>query len=414
MNSITFLHIADVHLDSPFAGLKKLPESIYRRVRESTFQSFKRLMAIAIKEKVDFVIIAGDIFDQANRSIRAQTLFRKELERLNNHHIHVYIVHGNHDHIGAVWHDMSWPENVHTFSSQTVEVKTFKKGTSLVQLYGFSYPKRAVTENMTKYYQKEGTADYHIGILHGSVEGNEGHNQYAPFRVEQLLEKDFDYWALGHIHKSQILNEQPKIMYPGNVQGRHRKESGEKGGFVIRLTERETLTTFHPTADIIWETESVPINELTTLSELIDKLFQVINSARKDQEGVLLSLELTGHGPLHSILMDSSVIEDILSTLLEGEEENNAFVYVISLKVSSQLKRDREDMKNEASFVGDLLHLIDTYDQTKEALNSLYAHPTARRFLEELTVDEEQEIIQQAEEYLLYSLFKQPSNGGNT
>ncbi|MFC4322148.1 metallophosphoesterase family protein [Litchfieldia salsa] len=415
MKSVRFLHIADLHLDSPFIGLKKLPEQIYKRIRESTFQSFTRLISLAIREKVDFMIIAGDIFDQENRSIRAQARFRKELQRLSTHSIQVYIVHGNHDHVGAEWYEIEWPDHVHVFKSDEVEVKTFTKDlNSRVHIYGFSYPQRAVTENMTKYYTKKEDADFHIGILHGSVEGAKEHNQYAPFKVEQLLQKKFDYWALGHIHKSQVLSNQPLIMYPGNIQGRHRKESGDKGGYIVHLTAEDAIPTFHKTADIIWEHVSISINNMSKISELIDHLFQVINGYRKGMEAVFLSIELTGNGELHPILMDSLVLEDVLHMIQEGEEELENFVYVISLKVYSQIKIDRESIKSEASFLGDLVNIIDSYDYTKDAINPLYGHPIARRFLDELTKAEEEEILKQAEELLLNSIYNQRSIGGHS
>ncbi len=174
------------------------------------------------------MILAGDLFDEEDRSVRAQTRLRKEMMRLNEYNIQVYIIHGNHDHLNGSWIHLEMPENVHIFGEK-VEWKTFSNGNVKVQLYGFSYPARHVTESMLTHYVKQDGADFDIGILHGHGEGISEHGVYAPFHVKELVAKKFDYWALGHIHKREFLYEQPYVVYPGNTQGRNKKEKGNKG-----------------------------------------------------------------------------------------------------------------------------------------------------------------------------------------
>ncbi|MCH1627106.1 metallophosphoesterase family protein [Ferdinandcohnia quinoae] len=406
MLSLTFLHIADLHLDSPFVGLQKLPSRLYKRLQESTFISFSKLINVAIENKVDFVVISGDLFDGEDRSLRAQSRFRKEMERLQKHHISVYLIHGNHDHLGGSWPHFEWPSNVHVFSSSNVEVKTFvKNGEVLANLYGFSYLTKAVVENKTSSYLKQEGPPFHIGLLHGSMEGENEHSRYAPFSIRDLQHKGFDYWALGHIHKRQILSENPLIVYPGNIQGRHRKEMGEKGGYLVKLSNSGVSYTFIPTAEIIWEYSQIDISQITTYDQLLDHCFKRIEELRRDQQGILLTIEFTGGSILHNQLLDKGLMDDLLAVLNEEIEDEN-FIYICLIKIKSQLLIDRSKLKQESHFVGDLLESIDRYQGFDEALSPLHLHSGARKFLAGFSKEELAEILTDAENYILQEIYK--------
>jgi DNA repair protein SbcD/Mre11 len=409
LNTVKFLHTADLHLDSPFQGLQKLPESIFKRIKESTFASFSRIVSLAIEEKVHFMIISGDLFDSEDRSLRAQVRFRQEMKRLEDADIPVYVIHGNHDHLGGSWTSIEWPNNVYVFSNE-LEIKSYEKnGQKLVNLYGFSYPEKAVTENKTSYYQKQSDAPFHIGILHGSADGSRQgmHGQYAPFTVKQLLEKEFDYWALGHIHKRQTLYENPFVVYPGNIQGRHRNELGEKGCFLVTLTPSKAELSFKQTADIIWEHAEISITEVESYSELVDKCYQLLETFRRIEEGVILSIDLNGTGKLHKSLLDKNLIDELLTILMESEIEKKNFVLVNIIRVQTNLEVDRERLVKESHFFADLLSCIDEYDDFFEALAPVFNHPQARKYVTQLTNEDKQEILKEAETLLLNGMMKE-------
>ncbi|MDF0726898.1 DNA repair exonuclease [Cytobacillus sp. S13-E01] len=405
MNSLTFLHTADLHLDSPFQGLQsRIPMELYKRIQDSTFTSFTKVIDLAIRENVDFILISGDLFDSADRSVRAQVRFRKEMKRLDEQGISAYVIHGNHDHIGGDWTAIQWPLNVHVFTNQEVEIQTFQKsGKPLANLYGFSYQEKAVTKNMVPLYEKEGDAAYHIGLLHGSAEGSLlEHNNYAPFTIKQLLDKKFDYWALGHIHKRQVLHEEPLIVYPGNIQGRHRKETGEKGCYIVKLTENNSKISFHQTADILWENVQVSIADISSYSHLLDYCFQTIEGFRRyDQGGVLLEVELIGSGALHKDLHDRNLVDDLLSILIEAEQDKNNFVLVTTIRVHTTMMIERDKLKEESHFFGDLITCIDEYDGFIDALGPLFNHPQARKYLNSLSMEEKRDIVKEAEAIIL-------------
>src|SRR5690625_3545256 len=245
---ISFIHAADLHLDSPFKGLAHMPASIFEQVRESTFAALDRLINMAIETQVDFLLIVGDLFDNEKQSLKAQIRLRRAFEELKRHHINVYLSYGNHDYTNGNSHPVTYPDNVFIFQNEQVNYFTYKKNEqALANIYGFSYENRAVNENKAPSYRiLDNQIPYHIATLHGSLHSNTDHDVYAPFYISDLAEKDFDYWALGHIHQREILKEDPYIVYPGNIQGRNRKEQGEKGCYHVSLSSTGTMASFIP------------------------------------------------------------------------------------------------------------------------------------------------------------------------
>src|SRR5699024_10142653 len=176
--SISFIHAADLHLDSPFAGLSHVPEPIFSTIRESTFTALDRLVQAAIDKQVDFVLLVGDLFDHEQQSLNAQVRLRQAFEALERHGIQVYLSYGNHDYISGNRHPMDYPDNVHIFPDETVRSFIFaKNGTPVAAIYGFSYENRAVHQNKAEEYKLDRAAmPFHIATLHGSLATNTDHD----------------------------------------------------------------------------------------------------------------------------------------------------------------------------------------------------------------------------------------------
>jgi DNA repair protein SbcD/Mre11 len=408
MNKIKFLHTADLHLDSPFKGLKNLPDSIFTRIKNSTFSAFDRILQIAIEQKVDFVVIAGDVYDRELRSVQAQTRLRKGFEMLANHEVTVFISHGNHDHIGGDWLSINWPKNVHFFKNGIVEMLPYYKNNhTTVHLYGFSYPQRAVTDNKTMEYKKVEGAKYHIGILHGALEGNSEHNRYAPFTVNQLVEKRFNYWALGHIHQKQILHESPHIIYPGNIQGLHRGEKGEKGCYLVELHDSETTIQFFQTNTVKWDTAEIDISSFQRFDELLFACEREKEALRQKQESTMLHLKIVGSGSLHQDLQEASIMEELLDYLQEGEEAEECFIWVESVDVETASYYNRDELLKENGFIGELLVGPYLQDELTEILNPLLGNRKFKKVFTHYSQDELEEILEKAEKLLMYQLMKE-------
>jgi DNA repair protein SbcD/Mre11 len=405
MKQISFIHVADLHLDSPMVGLKSLPPNIYTRVRESTFTAFRKITAAAIHHQVDFMIIAGDLFDGEDRSLRAQSRFRTEMQKLAEKEIPVYIIHGNHDHLNGSWVHLDMPSNVHVFAREVETKVIHTKSGEIIHLYGFSYPQRHVFERKIDDYKKIMGADFHIGILHGNENGGHEHDNYAPFSIKDLKDKGFDYWALGHIHKRAILSENPAIIYPGNIQGRNKKEKEAKGFYHVTLADGDTKLNFIESSDIVWEEAKIDGDSARSFQDILQLCQTAINNIRKVNNGILLTLfleniHLDDHREIRNL--DSELLE----LLQEVEKDEESFVWIVDLIVTESLQIDKERLKTEGKFFAELFETVDEYDDVDSALAPLYEHHLGRKYLSNLSTPEQQGLIKKAEQLLIKLLYQ--------
>ncbi len=401
---VKYIHAADLHLDSPFKGLKHVPEELFNKIKASTFDSLRQIIDAAISNSVDFVLFAGDIYDIEDRSIRAQVLLKKELERLEEADIKAYLIHGNHDYIASSELHLALPENVKVFGP---EVDTHIHETSQrerIAISGFSYDRNWIEERKIKDYPaRQSSVDYHIGILHGFLEGQSSeHARYAPFTLTELKEKNYDYWALGHIHKRQQLSQHPLIYYSGNSQGRHKNEDGEKGCLLVELTKTNEEVTFLPTADIVWH--SITID--ATSHESINAVFEEVKKELKKEslKNSLLDLSLEVSDTLPLSVMKKLNDEDFYQAF--QQIDTSSFVYVVSHKVF--LKRDAtHSLSLENSFptawnkAAEDLRQDDTFQELTNEFFSMHAYA---KYTDETNKKYRDEIISAAERLLLQDL----------
>ncbi|HAQ06014.1 MAG TPA: DNA repair exonuclease [Bacillus bacterium] len=406
MKQVKFIHTADLHLDSPMVGLRHLPKIIFDRLQESTFIALRNITDAAIQHEVDFIVIAGDIYDEEDRSIRAQAVFRNEMNRLADKGIKAFVIHGNHDYLGGNRIQIDFPENVFFFKEQLETAAFIKSEGTVVHLYGFSYPERHVTERWIEQYGITPGADFHIGLLHGHFEGASDHGKYAPFRLSELLDKGYDYWALGHIHKRALLCEQPPVVYPGNPQGRNRKEQGDKGAYIVSLSESGSEITFFETADIIWEEIVIDGKDAARFNDVYQLCLRTLEENRRGGKGVILSV--------HIASLDSSLNEvkekidcgELLELLQEEEKNESSFVWVHRLTYEENSVINRGELIKQSDFYQELFNSIEHYDDITTALTPLFQHSQARRYLSGMSEYEKEKLVQGAEKMLLELLHK--------
>ncbi|WP_064091733.1 metallophosphoesterase family protein [Rossellomorea aquimaris] len=404
MEKVRFFHAADLHLDSPFVGLKQLPKNLYERIQQSTFASFENLIEKAILRDIDFLIISGDLFDEEDRSIRAQAKIRRQFSLLHDHGIPVYVIHGNHDHLGGFRLDIEMPDNVHIFTSQT-EVKSFitKKGVN-VDLVGFSYGARHIKERRIEEFPKRSEEYYTIGLLHGSEASvNSSHETYAPFSKKELLEKNYHYWALGHIHERQVLHVDPYIVYPGNIQGRHRKETGVKGCYEVEMEGHHTEVAFVPTQDIIWDSIKVSLEGVQRFGEIYQRILLKLDDL-EDNEDQLVEVILTDYESLPKNIIGLIDNGDLLEALQSDVEHQETLKWIYSLRWS---RTQHYWLDEKDPFKNDIMRTLDGLKEEEwdEAFSELYEHPSVYRFLQPLNKEKKQRMIQDARE-----LFFNPMN----
>jgi len=404
---IKFIHCADLHLDSPFQGFFDLPEEMLAQVRDSTFQAFERVIQQAIHHEVDFVLIVGDLFDQDGRSLKAQVRLRKGFEKLHEQGINVYLSHGNHDHLGGSFYSIEYPENVHIFNGEAVTSFPFyKMEEKRAEIYGFSYEQRAVTEPKAEEFTPSSEDVFHIGMLHGSLATNTDHDVYAPFRIEDLYQRGLDYWALGHIHKRQQLSDEPPILYSGNIQGRHRNESGEKGCYLVELTETGHTLQFLPTHMIRFETHSFDIEDCETLVDVEKKMYDWKEGLRKESSPVLLHLKFNGPLP-SSDDQAPDIIEELRQIWNEQEEGQKDWIWIYKLSGSQEKGVDRGQLAQGSHFVGELLRSLEETEDIDGDIRDLTQHHSLRKYIQGFSEEEKDEIVKSAEDLLLRELVKE-------
>jgi len=401
---LSFIHAADLHLDSPFKGLSNLPDSIFRQVRDSTFAALNRLVDAAISKQVDFIVIVGDLFDNEKQSLKAQIRLRRAFEKLEEHHINVYLSYGNHDFIRGNSYPVTYPDNVFVFPNETVSHITFEKeGEEMAQLYGFSYEERAVLGRKALEYQiRNESIPYHIAMLHGSIMSNTEHDVYAPFQLTDLTRQNFDYWALGHIHKREILQQSPPIVYPGNIQGRNRKETGTKGCYHVILSDHHAELSFIPLQAIQFQTVSIDVSSCEQIHDL-EK--DILHTLSEKSGPLLINLELESNRSSLQKWEREKRLEDLIDLINETMTSEQNWKYIFNVKAKVNIDKKAKAQLRGNSFIEELMNHIEQ-ESIHPFIEELYHHKQARKYMEPLSNEDEEEIKEAAKQFLLQELWK--------
>ena len=268
---IKFIHAADIHLDSPLRGLENYEGAPVEEIRGATRRAFMNLIQLATEEEVSFVIISGDMYDGDWKDYNTGLFLLSQLSKLTSNGVPVYIVKGNHDAESKITRDLKLPEGIKIFSSKRPE--TFILDGKNVAIHGQSFATPAVTEDLASNYPTAIEDMFNIGVLHTSVNGREGHENYAPCTLDTLKAKKYDYWALGHVHKREILSENPWIVFPGNIQGRHIKETGRKGCVIVSIEECSVISVESRNLDsVVWSFCEVDATGAADPYEIVEKV----------------------------------------------------------------------------------------------------------------------------------------------
>ncbi len=365
MADFRFVHAADLHLDTPFEGVAKAAPEVGDALREASLEAWDELVRLTLDEGAAFLVLAGDIYDGAERGVRAQLRFRRGLERLSEHGVRAFIVHGNHDPLSG-WSAMGeWPEGVHVFGANAVEAERVEiDGEPAATVYGLSYGRRETRENLALRFARDEGPGLHVGLLHASVGSNPEHDAYAPCSLADLRAARLDYWALGHIHQRREVSREPWVMYPGDTQGRSPKpaESGAKGALVVEVGGsgvREAR--FVATDSVRFAQSELDIAGLDDLVALRAALLERADALRGEHEGrgLLVRTRLQGRGPVHNALRAPRATADLLEELRDEWRGASPFLWVESLKDETQSPLDRDEIRRRGDFSAELLALAD-------------------------------------------------------
>ncbi len=302
---IRFIHAADPHLDSPLQGLEAHEGAPVELLRGATRRAFENLVQLSIDEGIDFLVIAGDLYDGDWRDYSTGLFFRGQMVRLMDKGIPVYLIAGNHDAASVISKKLSLPDNVHVFSTRTTESKEVARHP--VVIHGRGFPNRAVPENLAKDYPSAVPGKFNLGLLHTSLTGRPGHDTYAPCSVADLREKGYGYWALGHIHQPEVISQDPWIVFAGNCQGRHAREAGPRGCQLVTVNDSLAVerADWRPLDVVRWQELKVDWTGIETEAEALRRVSEAMKNTVTAAEGRLVAvrISITGttrlHGSLH-------------------------------------------------------------------------------------------------------------------
>jgi len=370
-------------------------------LRDATFTAFDRLIELCLSEQVDFLLIAGDVFDSDIRSLSAQLHFLKGMQQLGEAGIDVYLVCGNHDPLNQWSSSLQLPANVHMFSGETVQRDVYTKddGTS-VDIFGMSYPQREVRQNLARQFRDcVPQSPLAIGLLHATVGHSTEHDNYAPCSKEDLTAAPVQYWALGHIHKRELMSEsQPAIIYPGNPQGRDFGEMGHKGCYVVEwATGSQPQYTFKPLHAIRFAEKEIDISGIDELGGLYEYLQKNIPEKERPstEQGVLLRLTLKGRTALHQELNRSGNVTDLLEQLNEGALTVTPFTWIDAINLTTTPAIDLAKRSEGDDFIGEVLREFDALEQDDDQLQEL-----AQRLTDAINQQKYKDISQSSQEQL--------------
>lgn len=359
-----FVHAADIHLDSPLRGLEAYPGAPVDRLRMATRQAFDRVVDVCLEERVDFLIVAGDLFDTDVKDFHAALAAAKQMRRLHQAQIPVYLILGNHDSREETTRHVPWPANVTLFDHKRPH--TVRHPTLPVALHGMSYPKRDVTENLVPGYPAPIADCFNIGLLHTNAGGDSKHAAYAPCSVEELVAKGYDYWALGHVHDYAVLHKRPAVVYSGNTQGRHARETGAKGCLLVTVDDcspggEVSDIEFRETDLVRWSVETIPLQPEDDSESLLDQTRRRLREVIGSTEGRLAAvrLEFTGRCAVHRDLAQDSSRQQIVAELRSLAADFGDDVWIEKIKFHTQSPLDLNALRERHDLLGQLLRDID-------------------------------------------------------
>ena len=293
-----FVHTADIHLDSPLRSLALRDRELEDLIGRATRQAFENIVELCLEEQVDALMIAGDLYDGGQTSMKTALFLAGQLKRLDNAGVRTFIVRGNHDAESRITRELVLPEGVKAFGGrgETVEIEG-----SDVAVHGVSFAKPKAPDSLVPKFKRPVADAFNIGLLHTSLAGAREHDPYAPCAVRDLVDHGFDYWCLGHVHKREVHHENPYVVMPGMPQGRYIDEAGPKSATLVHVADDGAVEcTERPVNVAQFERVPVDLSGVDDRRDMADRIGAALERKRErvDADHLVVRLELCGATPL--------------------------------------------------------------------------------------------------------------------
>lgn len=285
------VHAADLHLDSALHGLSRYESAPAEEIRGATRRAFGALTELCLEERAGLLVIAGDLFDGDWRDVSTGLFFAAQIFKLREAGVEVAWIRGNHDAVSQIRRSVRLPDDVVQLSEKRAETHVFDQ--LGVAVHGQSFAKRDVTEDLAAGYPARVAGALNVGLLHTALDGRTGHDRYAPCKVETLVNRGYEYWALGHVHQREVVHADPYVVFPGNLQGRHARELGEKGATLVSFEGDRITAVEHRALDSVrWAELHVDVSRAHTFDDVLASAQRELSRASEAAQGRLLAFRV--------------------------------------------------------------------------------------------------------------------------
>lgn len=367
-----FIHAADIHLDSPLTGLSAYPDAPAQMLRSATRDAFTNLINEAIELQVDFMVIAGDLYDGGWKDHNTGIYFCREMGRLKKAGIKAYVKFGNHDAESEMTKKLVLPDNVHTFESR--KAHTFVIEDLKVALHGRSFKDAATTENLAQTYPDPLPGMFNIGVLHTALGVQSTHANYAPCSIDELHAKGYQYWALGHVHEYQMWQGPSTIVFPGNLQGRHIRETGPRGAVLVTADETGVQKVERIFVDVLrWHHLNVDASGCVSMADVvhaINKELEAVVESSPSNMPSAVRITITGKTPVHGELfgMEAQLRAEVLASAAAIAPER---LWIEKVKTGTTASDETDAIRARGDALADLQELFEEAQTDPEFLASL-------------------------------------------
>jgi len=298
--SFRFVHTADIHLDSPLRSLAMRNSDLAELVGDASRQAFVSIVDLCLAERVDALVIAGDLYDGDQTSMKTARFLATQMMRLHQAGIRVFKIRGNHDALSRISKQLVFPDTVTIFGGRPQSVLQTAGGLD-VAFHGLSFASPKAPDSLLPKYSNPREGAVNVGIMHTSLAGSPGHDDYAPCAVADLHAHGFDYWALGHIHVRQVHPGASTVVMPGIPQGRDINEAGEKSVTLVTIRDDRSVEIEERLTSIAqFERVTVDVTDAVEWSDVVGRVRAALENVRASVRSrhAVVRLRLNGASPL--------------------------------------------------------------------------------------------------------------------
>lgn len=373
------VHAADIHLDSPLYGLELYEGAPVEEFRGASRRALENLADFCIGEGVACLLIAGDLYDGDWKDYSTGLFFVKQMARLRDADVRVFLVRGNHDAASVITKGLKLPDNVKEFSTARAETVVVEEHG--LAIHGRGYAKRHMPDSLVADFPMPVDGCVNIGMLHTSLDAGGGeHAIYAPCTLDELRAKGYQYWALGHLHSRRVLCEDPWIVYPGNLQGRHMRETGSKGVTVVEIADGQIGDVRHQDLDVVrWSKIEVCVSSTSTPDDALElmraQLLEAISTAESRPLAVRVEVRGETSGQCATTLEDNAWLNDARAVVID---ESAGQAWLESVQVTTSTAPTLDGVDGPASEMMEYLRELSEDPMSLEVIGGQLAELTAK------------------------------------